>query len=147
MNGYHPAVPRKFSLLDCFGCCLGTDESHGNDLEPLTRGGLGGFREQQLNDTLTMDLARTQQSRRALYSKLGHLHDFSIEDIDGKVSTWPVLPHPRFRYALERPTARPCRAAVTRSTHPLDTSHFDQAYPPRRLQDDDYSLGWPQRPV
>ena len=79
---YHPSVPRKLSLLGCFGCCLGTDESQGNDLEPLTRGGLAGFREQeqQLNDTLTMDLARSKQSRRAAYSKLGHLHDFSIDD-------------------------------------------------------------------
>ncbi len=100
---YRPSAPRKFSLRDCFGCCLGTDEGHGNDLEPLTRGDLGGFREQEqhLNDTLTVDLARSKQSRRAVYSKLGHLHDFSIEDTDEKMAKWPVLPHPRFRYALD----------------------------------------------
>ena len=143
---YRPSAPRKFSLLDCFGCCIGTDESHGNDLEPLTRGGLGGFREQeQLNNTLTMDLARSKQGRRAVYGKLGHLHDFSIEDLDGKMAKWPVLPHPRFRYALDRPPR--LLTAASSLTHPLDTFLFVQAYPPRCLQDHYTRLRRPQRPV
>ena len=90
-------APRKLSLLDCFGCCLGGDENYGNDLEPLTRGGIGAHREQQLNDSLGMDLARAQQARRALYSTLGHLHDFSIDEMDEKLTKWPVLSNPRFR--------------------------------------------------
>jgi hypothetical protein len=147
---YHPSVPRKLSLLGCFGCCLGTDESQGNDLEPLTRGGLAGFREQeqQLNDTLTMDLARSKQSRRAAYSKLGHLHDFSIDDKDEKMAKWPVLPHPRFRYALCRPRllphphSRPTHLPDTLNT--LNTLFLLQINPPSRIQDDHTRLGRPQ---
>lgn len=92
----HQVARRTSSLLQCFGCCFGDDDIHG-DLTPLTRDHPRDEREERLASQLGMDLARSQQSRRATYSSLGHLHEFTIEDEDVRLAKWPVQTHPRYR--------------------------------------------------
>jgi hypothetical protein len=126
MNHRTNVARRKSSLLDCFGCCFG-DDTVDNDLTPLTRGhardepgdGLRGRINATPNQSLGMDLARSQQARRSLYATLGHMHDFNIEDTDVRLAKWPVQTHPRFRL-VHRATSKTIVLVTDGLSDPFD---------------------------
>ena len=114
---------RRGGILSWFGCCFGDDSQyHENDLQPLNL-----YNPSAIQVSVDHLVARSRDARAATFSKIGKLHDFTLDDdvssLPAHVANWPSA-RQRFR-VIVRPRGKTLLLVSDGLSDPFDDLQED----------------------